>query len=81
MLATKENYYIYNITTRSKMWMYIKSSIVYGHCVLCFLFYMYIHFKKLHGLSPRANYTDGATAASRRSDCQLLRIKGAMWSA
>jgi hypothetical protein len=36
---------------------------------------------KLHGLSPRANYTDRATAASRRSDCQLLRIKGATWSA
>jgi hypothetical protein len=36
---------------------------------------------KLHGLSPRANYTDRATAACRRSDCQLLRIEGAMWSA
>jgi hypothetical protein len=36
---------------------------------------------KLHGLSPRANYTDRATAASRRSGCQLLRIKGATWSA
>jgi hypothetical protein len=34
---------------------------------------------KLHGLSPRANYTDRATAACRRSDCQLLRIKGATW--
>jgi hypothetical protein len=33
--------------------------------------------KKLHGLSPRANYTDRATAACRRSDCQLLRIEGA----
>jgi hypothetical protein len=32
---------------------------------------------KLHGLSPRANYTDRATAACRRSDCQLLRIEGA----
>jgi hypothetical protein len=31
---------------------------------------------KLHGLSPRANYTDRATAACRRSDCQLVRIKG-----
>jgi hypothetical protein len=31
------------------------------------------HKKKLHGLSPRANYTDRATAACRRSDCQLLR--------
>jgi hypothetical protein len=37
--------------------------------------------KKNHGLSPRANYTDRATAACRRSDCQLLRIKGATWSA
>jgi hypothetical protein len=36
---------------------------------------------KLHGLSPRANYTDQATAACRRSDCQLLRIEGATWSA
>jgi hypothetical protein len=37
--------------------------------------------KKLHGLSPRVNYTDRATAACRRSDCQLLRIEGATWSA
>jgi hypothetical protein len=36
---------------------------------------------KLHGLSPRANYTDRATAACRRSDCQLFRIEGATWSA
>jgi hypothetical protein len=35
----------------------------------------------LHGLSPRANYTDRATSVFRRSDCQLLRIKGATWSA
>jgi hypothetical protein len=32
--------------------------------------------KKLHGPSPRANYTGRATAACRRSNCQLLRIKG-----
>jgi hypothetical protein len=36
---------------------------------------------KLRGLSPRANYTDRATADCRRSDCQLLRIEGATWSA
>jgi hypothetical protein len=36
---------------------------------------------KLHGMSPQANYTDRATAACRRSDCQLLRIEGATWSA
>jgi hypothetical protein len=38
-------------------------------------------YQKLHGLSPRANYTDWATAACRRSDCQLLRIYGGTWSA
>jgi ElaB/YqjD/DUF883 family membrane-anchored ribosome-binding protein len=32
--------------------------------------------KKQHGLSSRANYTDRATAACRRSDFQLLRIEG-----
>jgi hypothetical protein len=37
--------------------------------------------KKLHGLSPRANYTDRATAACRRSDFQLVRIEGTTWSA
>jgi hypothetical protein len=45
--------------------------------------YMALHHKKttkIHGLSPRANYTDRATAAYRRSDCQLLRIEGATWS-
>jgi hypothetical protein len=36
---------------------------------------------KLHGLSPRANYTDLATAACRRSECQFLRIEVATWSA
>jgi hypothetical protein len=38
--------------------------------------------KNLHGSSPRANYTDRATAACRRSDCQpFLRIEDATWSA
>jgi hypothetical protein len=37
--------------------------------------------KKLHGLGPRANYTDRATTACRWSDCQLLWIEGATWSA
>jgi hypothetical protein len=31
--------------------------------------------------SPQANYTDRATAACRRSKCQLLRIEGVAWSA
>jgi hypothetical protein len=33
-------------------------------------------YKKLHGLSPRANYTYRATAACRRSDCQLFADRG-----
>jgi hypothetical protein len=41
----------------------------------------YKEIKKLHGLSPRANYIDRATAACQRSDCHLLRIEGATWSA
>jgi hypothetical protein len=36
---------------------------------------------KLSGLSPRANYTDRATATCRLSQCQLLRIDGVAWSA
>jgi hypothetical protein len=36
---------------------------------------------ELRGLSPRGNYTDQATAACRRSYCQLLRIEGATLSA
>jgi hypothetical protein len=43
--------------------------------------WFYVQTNKLHGLSPRANYTDRATAACRRSGCQLLRIEGATWSA
>jgi hypothetical protein len=30
-----------------------------------------VRIKKLHGLSPQANYTDRATAASRRSVANL----------
>jgi hypothetical protein len=31
---------------------------------------------KLRGLSPRVNCTDRATAACRRSQCQLLQLEG-----
>jgi hypothetical protein len=48
-------------------------------------FHITLHTKKqtnkLHGLRPRVNYTDRATAACRRNDCQLVRIEGATWSA
>jgi hypothetical protein len=45
------------------------------------LLYSMHYIYKHHGLSPRANYTDRATAACRRSDCQLLWRKCATWSA
>jgi hypothetical protein len=39
--------------------------------------YIYINIeKKLHDLSPRANYTDRATAACRQSNCQLFADRG-----
>jgi hypothetical protein len=49
--------------------------------ILILIYYLHKPIKKLHGLSSRANYTDRATAACRRSDCQLLQIEGATWSA
>jgi hypothetical protein len=36
--------------------------------------------QKLRGFSPRANYTDRATAACRRSQCHLLWIEDVAWS-
>jgi hypothetical protein len=41
----------------------------------------HIKLNKLHGLSPRASCTDRASAACRRSDCQLVRREGSTWSA
>jgi hypothetical protein len=38
--------------------------------------FLRISKKKLHGLSPRANYTDRATADCRRSNCQHLADRG-----
>jgi hypothetical protein len=35
---------------------------------------------QLRGFSPRANYTDRATAACRRSWCQLFGLRGVAWS-
>jgi hypothetical protein len=55
----------------------------YG-CILSFLdraLIIIIITYLLRGLSPQANYTDRATAACRRSQCQRLRIEGATWSA
>jgi hypothetical protein len=47
----------------------------------CYLLCISVLIFLLHGLSPRANYTDQATAACRQSDCQLLQIESATWSA
>jgi hypothetical protein len=50
-------------------------------CQQCSVGFLTPNKNQIHGLSPRANYTDRATTACRRSDCQLLRIEGATWSA
>jgi hypothetical protein len=51
-------------------------------CCVTYVYYTNLNLKlKLHGLSPRANYTDRATATCQRSDCQLVRVEGATWSA
>jgi hypothetical protein len=44
---------------------------LYSHIPASWVKYSCIK-KKLHGLSPLANYTDRATASCRRSDCQLF---------
>jgi hypothetical protein len=49
--------------------------------ILLFTLYFGSEKTKLHGLSPRANYTNRATAACRWNDYQLLWIEGPTWSA
>jgi hypothetical protein len=63
------------------LWTQITSYVVKpGKTYITQLQKIYFNKKNLHGLSPRAKYTDRATAACRRSDCQLLRIEGVTWS-
>jgi hypothetical protein len=58
---------------------FLKFSVV-SSCMFLFTTLIAIFYnqckKKLHGLSPRANYTDRATAACRRSNCQLFADRG-----
>jgi hypothetical protein len=49
-------------------WLRIKFSSMGPRAIICDIKLKTI----LHGLSPRANYTDRVTAACRRSDCQLF---------
>jgi hypothetical protein len=52
------------------MKLYIDASLVVDRNVIANI------KKELHGLSPRANYTDRASANCRRSDCQLFADRG-----
>jgi hypothetical protein len=66
---------------RNRSW---RSQCKSGSILACPLhIHTYVRFppKKTRGPSPRANYTDRATAAYRRSLCQLLWIEGATWLA
>jgi hypothetical protein len=62
-------------------YLWLQGEDVTGGCRTVRKEQLYCTKTKLHGLSSRANYTDRAAAACRRSDCQLLRIEGATWSA
>jgi hypothetical protein len=55
---------------------------IYKYICVCLCVYL-SKTKKLNSVafSPQTNYTDRATAACRRSYCQLLRIEGVAWSA
>jgi hypothetical protein len=76
LFASEKSHTHAKARTKNKTLTY-GSWIVFGKLTVAQLF----NKKKLHGLSPRANYIDRETAACRRSDCQLLRIEGATWSA
>jgi hypothetical protein len=43
---------------------------------ICWWFRKGLTKTKLHGLNPRANYTDRATTACRQRDCQLFADRG-----
>jgi hypothetical protein len=54
---------------------YITNNMVCIYKHMSSIYTVYINIKKLHGLSPRANYTDRATTACRRSDWQTFADK------
>jgi hypothetical protein len=67
--------YLYNFLVR--ILAELKAAASRGHIYLHLLrSFQQLPGTKLLGLSPRANYTDRATAAYRRSNCQILRIEG-----
>jgi hypothetical protein len=74
-LMTVELEFVLNSNQSTCKLIKISRSIIHDHNT--FPYYNFF----LHGLSPRANYTDRATATCRRNDCQLLLIEGATWSA
>jgi hypothetical protein len=80
-------FYSFSSLIRLARLMYLRTllsifmwSIRYSTWKSIFSWILVQYYKNFHGLSPRANYTDRATTACQRSDCQLLWIEGAMWS-
>jgi hypothetical protein len=57
-----------NYKLNSKIVIYI--NLLFIKILLKYLTFNQFNKTKLHGLSPRANYTDRAIAARRRSNCQ-----------
>jgi hypothetical protein len=57
-------------------WQYCYHLPIWIYNSLVDIVYLLTILKKTLWLSPRANYTDRATAACRRSDCQLFADRG-----
>jgi hypothetical protein len=53
------------------MFIYLYVCIYILHYIFVYMYKSIFFFFLLHGLSPRANYTDRATVASRRSVANL----------
>jgi hypothetical protein len=66
--------HIGGIPTNECLWWY---TITYGNsCIHATIINWQKEEQQLHGLSPQVNYTDRATAACRRSYCQLFADRG-----
>jgi hypothetical protein len=76
----REHHPLCRMVTTQQRTLFTELLLGNGWCIVAYYVVIARGKKKLHGRSPRANYTDRATAACRRSDCQLLRTEGATWS-
>jgi hypothetical protein len=70
----------YTVNNRTRSLFHVCIFLLAFCIELHLLQFLLINIPYLHGLSPRANYTDRATTACRQNGFQLLRIESATWS-